>query len=273
MKLLELSKEEFPSVKTYNPTEIAKKHNVSLDAIRKELRTGMDVELEHTKNKRQAREIALDHLWELPDYYTRLQRMEHVSEMTINAPQLPQYIVDSFIPHLEEHGKEWAIGPNGTSIIKTTHEGLDIYGLRDQKGILVSFVTFKPVKYNNQEFYQLNVLSNTTNRGGGFYAQLNLLWTIKEQIGKPIIDYGSQTSSGKRFAAALGKTGRFNIHWYNTKTGQQERYNPNDDPIQSKHRGMAMTDWRMVVENATISAFPKKGFKYPGGFVGIPFTL
>ena len=46
------------------------------DADEKELKLGIKVEMEHTKNKAIAKRIALDHLAELPDYYTRLLKME-----------------------------------------------------------------------------------------------------------------------------------------------------------------------------------------------------
>ena len=38
---------------------------------------GIKVEMEHTKNKAVAKRITLDHLAELPDYYTRLNKMEN----------------------------------------------------------------------------------------------------------------------------------------------------------------------------------------------------
>jgi len=41
-----------------------------------ELRKGMTVELEHTKDSSLAKEIALDHLTESPDYYTKLETIE-----------------------------------------------------------------------------------------------------------------------------------------------------------------------------------------------------
>ena len=69
--------ENFPSVKTYSPIEIAKKHGVPLSQITHELKMGTKVEYEHTKDTSEAREIALDHLLELPDYYTRLAKMEN----------------------------------------------------------------------------------------------------------------------------------------------------------------------------------------------------
>ena len=42
-----------------------------------EIAKGIKVEREHTKSNLVARLIALDHLSELPDYYTRLEKMEN----------------------------------------------------------------------------------------------------------------------------------------------------------------------------------------------------
>ena len=42
----------------------------------KELAMGIEVEYEHTDNPIIAERIALDHLTEIPDYYTRLKKME-----------------------------------------------------------------------------------------------------------------------------------------------------------------------------------------------------
>lgn len=42
----------------------------------KELEMGIKVEMEHTTCPIVARKIALDHLVEIPDYYTRLKKME-----------------------------------------------------------------------------------------------------------------------------------------------------------------------------------------------------
>lgn len=76
MRFIELMEEVFPSVKTYTPTQIAKKHSVSVKKINKQLQRGIKIEYEHTRDKKAAREIALDHLLELPDYYDRLENME-----------------------------------------------------------------------------------------------------------------------------------------------------------------------------------------------------
>jgi hypothetical protein len=64
------------SVKTHSPKAIAQKHGVYIDVIMRQLEMGIKIEQEHTTNSNVAREIALDHLTELPDYYTRLKKME-----------------------------------------------------------------------------------------------------------------------------------------------------------------------------------------------------
>jgi len=53
---------------------IAKKHGVSEEEIQKQLEMGLKVEQEHTSDVQAATEIALDHLNEKPDYYTRLKK-------------------------------------------------------------------------------------------------------------------------------------------------------------------------------------------------------
>lgn len=56
--------------------EIIAKHDVSYKDIMGQLSKGIKVELEHTDDIASAREIALDHLNEFPDYYDRLEKVE-----------------------------------------------------------------------------------------------------------------------------------------------------------------------------------------------------
>ncbi len=56
--------------------QIAKKHRMEVSFIQKQLDMGEPIEHEHTKDHDLARDIALQHLDEIPDYYTRLKKME-----------------------------------------------------------------------------------------------------------------------------------------------------------------------------------------------------
>ena len=67
-------KEQLKPFKTV--AQIAKKHRMDVSFIQKQLDMGEPIEHEHTKNHELAKEIALQHLDEIPDYYTRLKKME-----------------------------------------------------------------------------------------------------------------------------------------------------------------------------------------------------
>jgi hypothetical protein len=56
--------------------QIAKKHRMNVSDIQKQLDMGEPIEHEHTKDHTLAMDIALQHLDEIPDYYTRLKKME-----------------------------------------------------------------------------------------------------------------------------------------------------------------------------------------------------
>lgn len=56
--------------------DIAKKHDVDVNDLRKQLIKGIKVEMEHTNCPKEAKEIAYDHLFESPTYYDGLEKME-----------------------------------------------------------------------------------------------------------------------------------------------------------------------------------------------------
>ncbi len=66
-----------PSLKPHlSVQQIAKKHRLEVSFIQKQLDMGEPIEHEHTKDHNLARDIALQHIDEIPDYYTRLKKME-----------------------------------------------------------------------------------------------------------------------------------------------------------------------------------------------------
>ena len=64
-------------IKSHKTVEqIARKHRLDVSFIQKQLDMGEPIEHEHTKDHELAMDIALQHLDEIPDYYTRLKKME-----------------------------------------------------------------------------------------------------------------------------------------------------------------------------------------------------
>lgn len=56
--------------------DIARKHQVPIKFLKEQLKMGIIVEYEHTSDPTISKKIALDHLFEMPNYYTLLARME-----------------------------------------------------------------------------------------------------------------------------------------------------------------------------------------------------
>jgi hypothetical protein len=80
MKISQLLNQPTPSV-----SSLAKKYKTTPDAVQAELKRGIQVEMEHTKDPQVAREIALDHLGEDLHYYKKLSKIEKtpVKESTL----------------------------------------------------------------------------------------------------------------------------------------------------------------------------------------------
>lgn len=60
--------------------DIAKKHKVPIGDIKKEIKLGAKVEMEHTNSKAKAKEIAMDHVTEFHDYYSNKKHGAIASE-------------------------------------------------------------------------------------------------------------------------------------------------------------------------------------------------
>jgi hypothetical protein len=63
-------------VPTHTPEEIANKHGFTLQHIHAQVQRGIRDEMEHTTHSKVAEEIALDHLWQNPNYYTALKKAQ-----------------------------------------------------------------------------------------------------------------------------------------------------------------------------------------------------
>jgi len=75
---LDISEDKIPGglAGEMNIYDIANMHKVDIDDLNKELQMGIKVEMEHTSDREIAKEIALDHLYEDPKYYTKLADIE-----------------------------------------------------------------------------------------------------------------------------------------------------------------------------------------------------
>ena len=60
--------------------DMAQRHDIDIHKLIDQLLMGLKIEMEHTDNPLISMEIAMDHLYEIPDYYTRLISMEDLAD-------------------------------------------------------------------------------------------------------------------------------------------------------------------------------------------------
>lgn len=117
--------------------DIADKFNISLEKVNKELEMGSKVEMEHVDSTTLAKEIAMDHLVEIPDYYTRLLKME------------------------KEAKKKWDIKESTKSNIKKLFREHVELSITDE----TSDVSIYSIIYNTREIGSIGIsISNDMNR-------------------------------------------------------------------------------------------------------------
>lgn len=92
--------------------DVATHHDVDLKELRKELNRGVRVEMEHTPHRNVAKEIALDHLFEDPKYYTKLKNIEE-SDLFIEMKPLT-----SFSPQTKPTGIKYRTSPDTLDTVK-----------------------------------------------------------------------------------------------------------------------------------------------------------
>ena len=63
-----------------SPKDIAKKFDVAVKDVKKQIEKGKKIESEHTDDEEKQIEIASDHVSEFPDYYDRIEKMEKEAE-------------------------------------------------------------------------------------------------------------------------------------------------------------------------------------------------
>ena len=123
--------------------------------------------------------------------------------------RLPPASIKPAIEWLESNGEDWAAAMGNKRIIRSEYHDTHLYGLIDVDSNIIAFASFKDKNINGIAFYELLVISNVGTEGGNYFPMMSLLFSIKEYVGKPIIDYGAQSTQGIRFLKALDKHGHF----------------------------------------------------------------
>jgi len=92
--------------------QLAKMHNVSLEDIEKEVSKGVKVEMEHTNDENIAHEIAMDHVFEDPKYYSKL------SAQNLEENSLEDIIYYTLFEVLEEKKRKLTSKPSSETSLR-----------------------------------------------------------------------------------------------------------------------------------------------------------
>lgn len=131
-----IMKELKESLDKRTPTvdQIAAKHSVEPSEVEKQLKRGIKVEREHTTSSKTAREIALDHLGEEPDYYERLLKAHLEEDNEQNNEYLYHATYRPLLKSIEKHGlggsgavAKWEDSEPGVVYLATSPEVAESY--------------------------------------------------------------------------------------------------------------------------------------------------
>jgi len=142
-------------VKPYkSPQEIAKQHKVPLASVMKQVKMGTKVEGEHTTSKSGARITALQHVDELPNYYTKLKKVEKGTMKKEDVSVEQQYEKDtkycllckknekrsecSYGPQMWDRYTIAKIHPTNESKIHEDHKEIASGKMKDEEGYMAN---------------------------------------------------------------------------------------------------------------------------------------
>lgn len=173
-----------------------------------------------------------------------MKLLKQLLEMTLNADTEPD-LSDSF-PYVKDeinkNGKD--VGSfNGLNYKKLIFNGTDIFGIYDNDE-MVGYIQLSLETYANLSFYVLHtmyVLPQIQNRG----IMTKTLWFIKNQEKRSIMSYGVVSNKSLGLYNSLQKSGRFDVKWFNIKSGEKTEFTIDDTEKLSNY---GMTDWRVIIE-------------------------
>lgn len=169
--------------------DIADKFGVSVSEIEKQLRMGVKVESEHTNSPSTAKEIAMDHLSEMPDYYTRLDKMEKEAEkhakkleMKVESKQVIKRLLRENLPN---HKKKKRM-INESTVNGKTIINVDIQPeYQKHIGFLNNWVRFiNDSSTNNRIVFLYNGADTLGMVGEGDYK----MWLLELGVDEDVID-------------------------------------------------------------------------------------
>lgn len=179
--------------------DIAEKHGISIDLMVAEFKKGIATEMEHTNTREVAKEIALDHLFEDPHYYTKLAQIEPVNEdlgglavKLIIAP-LAAAVIGGLTKYISGEIKQWWRNTKHkrefNQIIDRLRKDPEVVkASKNPKGNFNSliFSKLKPAEQKFAEFIYKKDFQNESMNEGSIYSSQTWIKKLTPKIEKDV---------------------------------------------------------------------------------------
>ena len=174
----ELAKQNQLDKPTLTIDELAKKHSVRRKDIIDQLVKGIKVEMEHTSDKSVAREIAMDHLGEDPEYYTKLSSVQLESSDSSLPSKIYHVTLTKNLKSIMTSGLKPGIGDRSQKI---SGEQSAIYCFPDKDSVSNALMNWLGDEFDEDD--QLALLSiDTTNLHGNYTPNAEYEISITDTI-------------------------------------------------------------------------------------------
>lgn len=212
--------------------DIAEKHGVSVDMLIGEFKKGIQTEMEHTTDREMAKEITLDHLFEDPQYYTKLSSVE-------------EYVDDKGVEHVAAALPQTEEEPIKEEDSDETLKGLKEMAMGDLERIADYAKMILERMGSGQELDswmysqitlavdQLNSVHDTMDGNDGIKESINELTYHEKQIrdGNPNnVFYAFYKGQFEAIYSAMGARGLYDMYWDKFKVrkpaGSKFKLNP-----------------------------------------------
>jgi hypothetical protein len=212
--------------------DIAEKHGVSVDILVAEFKKGIQTEMEHTTDREMAKEITMDHLFEDPEYYTKLATVE-------------EYVDDKGVEHVAAALPQTEEEPIKEEESEETLRGLKEMAMGDLERIADYAKMILERMGSGQELDswmysqitlavdQLNSVHDTMDGNDGIKESINELTYNEKQIrdGNPNnVFYVFYKGQFEAIYSAMGPRGLFDMYWDKFKVrrpaGSKFKLNP-----------------------------------------------
>lgn len=163
-------------------------------------------------------------------------------EMTMTTGKLP--VPDVTFPDTSQHIGDIE-GP--LPIFMFQHQDTTLYGIKID-GAIASWTQLRPIAIAGHQYEEI-LVTKTLPKYRGQRLSWKLKFFIKTHLQKPLIFGSVQSEDTIESTKKMVQTGRFDVKWINTKTGELQQYDPRTDITPSQFRShTTKTDWRIMLE-------------------------